>query len=202
MAITNDTSDQINQYYLRVEALTKVSSSTNPPENPKRPTHLPFSLTSYTQLAIYIFFGMIVIGALGLLITRTKQLNKMITVLILSLITSTIPLGLNLTREKIDLQSKASQESTPTQVYVFPPQVNSISIQWRTDKPQVGVVRISQSPDVTTNPRLISEQSATTIHSIAIDQLRPNTTYYLEILSGAEWYNDDGQPLEVKTPVR
>jgi hypothetical protein len=192
-------SSPISQYYLKIQALTPASSSqsTTTAASPINPP----KQTDYLSLSMYIFFGMLLVGIFGLLLTKTKNINKMIAVLIISLVTSAIPLAMNLSQQPADISSQAGPELIPKNVIIDQVNKTGFNIYWYTDKIQVGVVKLSLSPDMKTSPQIISEPNtqAASQHQLTIDQLQPDTTYYLQVLSGSDWYDYQGQAIKITT---
>jgi hypothetical protein len=125
-------------------------------------------------------------------------------VLAVSFVTSAIPLALNLTQQRTAIESKANVEYTPTEVVITGVTATGFDITWHTDKPQTGAVRIALDKAMTENSRVITatDLQITTDHFISINQLEPGTNYYLEVLSGADWYNLNGEPLLIATTAR
>lgn len=189
----------VNQYYLQIQALSADQHTET-----SQPQPLPDSPPSnYTLTAIYIFIGMVIIGTLGLLFTKTRQLNKLIAVLVVSLITSAIPLGLNLTKQTATITSQAGPELTPKQIIVKNVSTSGFSIDWSTDKQQTGIIRLSTSEDMTQNPKIVSStlKESTSNHQVSVTGLKPGTNYFIEVLSGSEWYNHQGKPIPITTSL-
>jgi hypothetical protein len=189
-------------HYLQVQALT--------PENPDisnavingNSSILDTLASGGLPLSLAIFFILLTIGIITLLITRVADINKILTVSFLALITSAIPYGTKLANEPTRLQSKAGPTEIPKNVIVKDVTPYAFLVTWETDDSNSGVIRLRTEPDTHAEQKVFPESNdgKTSQHSLHITSLSPNTMYYFEILSGADWYNQNGQPLQVKTP--
>lgn len=202
MDLKNTSDNPVNQYYMQIQALSQANAQETTQETAQvvgNQTAPP--TTNYTLTAFYIFIGMLTVGVIGLLLTRTRDLNKLIAILVISLITSAIPLGLNLTKQKTTLTSQAGPELIPKELIVSEVTTSGFDISYSTDKAQLSIIRISTSADMKENSRILShpQENKLSNHLIEVENLDPNTTYYTEVLSGSEWYNHNDKPLEITT---
>jgi hypothetical protein len=137
-------------HYLQVQALT--------PENPAaiaETTEISQNFIAQTlaggglPLSIAIFFILLTIGIMALLITRVHDINKILTVMFLALVTSTIPYGTQLVTEQATIQTKASLTEIPKQVVVSDVTATGFTVTWRTDDPNLGAIRYRTGPEKT-----------------------------------------------------
>lgn len=195
----SSTTNTVTNHYLQVQALTPHSGvSSTPPPVGKTEEKLTFDL-SLTQALI--FFALLFIGALGLLFARAKRGSAIFALITLAFITSALPVSMFIINRQTRLSSQAVPVSTPKNVIVDQVTNRGMRILWETDTPEVGVIRLRQTPESSPLNRIISEPEGVDIYShvLAIADLAPNTLYYFEILSGGVWYDNQGQPLTVKT---
>jgi hypothetical protein len=195
--IDNPVADSINRHYLQVQALTPVS----PVDTATKPFSAPANLLSFTKPAFIIFIVIMLLGIVGLLITHTRNLNKIILVMSVAFLTSLVPVSLSLMNQQASISSQAGALSIPKNVIVDQVTYSSFNVSWQTDNPTAGAVRLREKSQTSEFNQVISEDKKTNIytHILNLKGLKPHTIYVFEILSEGEWYNQQGQPLTVTT---
>jgi hypothetical protein len=195
-----DGTQNLTNHYLQVQALTPQSGapvvSTSAAENF---SFLPFGLSTTELSVIGAFFA---IGIAILVITQVSNLKKALTILSLILMTSAVPISVVIMNQQTRIESNAGPDYVPKNVIITQVNSSGFSVMWDTDRPGTGVVRIRSKPETTDFNRIFSEPEGGDIykHIIKIQDLEPNQTYYLEILSGGIWYDNQHQPLKIVTP--
>lgn len=161
------------------------------------------NLWSPLSISIIIFLVLVALGLITLSVTKIRDVNKVLTVLFMALITSAIPFGTRLAQEQTSLQSKASPINTPKNIVVSAVTATSFTLTWETDAAAIGTIRLRQTHDPSPLQKILTETNHATnyTHALTVSDLNPNTDYYFEILSGSEWYNLNGEPIKVHTKV-
>lgn len=193
------TGTTLADHYLQVQALTPHSGISAAIPLKKAPSpDLPLNIT-LTQAAI--FFVLLLIGALGLYFARARRGSAIMALITLAFIASALPVSMYIINRQTHLSSQAVPASTPKNVIVDQTTQTSFRLRWVTDAPEVGVVRVRQTPENGPLNRIISEPEGVDIytHVLELNNLTPATTYYFEVLSAGVWYDNQGQPLMVKT---
>lgn len=185
----------VTDYYLTIQALTPVQESGNSPSVVSSP-----NAWQIPTLSVLVFLGVLIIGAFGLLLTKSHQLNKMMVLITLAFVLSAVPLGLRSLNQNTHYQSQAGVPLPPTQVVITQPSTNAFTVSWHTDKPDLGALRVSPDPQFS-QAWVVNEPGTIpgTEHLVTLNHLQPKTTYYLHILSGSSWYDNHGQPIVVTT---
>jgi hypothetical protein len=188
----------LTDYYLRIQSLTPVDTTQAAPVSPPPDNLLPFQIP---VLSVVIFLTVLVLGSFGLLLTKSREINKMFLLLAFAFITSMVPLGLNSLNQQTQLQSQASPVHTPKNVTVTAVTRSSFIISWETDSAQPTILRYHTKPDFDALTQVIQQdqQTPTTSHTVILNRLQARTNYYLQILSGSDWYQDRSGPIQVKT---
>lgn len=202
MTADQNANTNFTKHYLNVKSLTPASQPTTTSTASATTSNQASLSLSLTSTPVIIFFSLLIIGTIGLLITRARDLNKLLMVLAISLIASAIPLTTQILSQETRLTSHAGPEYTPKNVIVYNLTATSFMISWQTDKSDTGIIRVRTTPEVSPHTRIISDSpdQSEYMHHLTVDELEPNNSYYLEILSGGQWYNLNGQPLYIKTP--
>jgi hypothetical protein len=113
--------------------------------------------------------------------------------------------GLFLVGKEQFLSIKAGPTAVPKNVKIANISSSGLTITWTTDTPVTGLIRYSENPAKLSLPagdtrdqRSGSSGSFTT-HYVDLVGLTPGKTYYFEIVSGSEAYNDNNKPYQVTT---
>ncbi len=192
----------LSQHYLQIQALTPVSGAE--PVTIENSDLQSSTLQQYTSSIVIVFIGMLVVGSIGLLITKTRYINKLVLVLFIAFVTSIIPITMHSLSQQQSVQTQADNDHIPTNVKVTQVTATSFSVLWDTSDYTVGTIRIWDALGNMKYNQIFSEPEGGQIykHVIVIKDLVPNTSYNFEILSGGEWYNNRGKPLQITTLSR
>jgi hypothetical protein len=189
--------NSLADYYLKIQALTPVGEVDST-------TSVSASSNSFQipTLSIVIFLAVLVLGAFALLLTKSHQINKMLVLLVMAFVLSSVPLTLNSLSIPTGLESQASPQSVPKNVTVSSVSPSGFILTWETDQPESGAIRLSLDSKFESGSQTLveAEGKLTTSHQLTITSLKPRTLYYFQLLSGSMWYEDQDKPLEVKTP--
>lgn len=198
-----DAANLLRAHYLKVQALSPVVNSSTPPAGSSSPADPFFNFFTQnpTSAALLIFCAFMVIGIIGLLITKVRNVNTILTLMFIAFMTSTIPYGTRIIQQQTHLESQAGPELTPKNLIIDNVTRTGFTIMWDTDNPNLGALRLKSSLDPTEIPKIASEPDGPPLnkHVITVNNLKSNTLYYVDILSGSTWYNNNGRSLEVKT---
>jgi hypothetical protein len=148
-------------------------------------------------LGIFVFLltSALVIQAINKVLNYKRT---MISLLVCLMIVS-VPLLLRNTLIST-FQLEASPLEDPGKIEIRQVSKNSIQITWNTSEPRIGALRYSQSPFNQDKSHVVIADNGkiTREHLVLVEQLEPNTDYEAEILSGKNWYDDHGKPLQFK----
>lgn len=132
-------------------------------------------------------------------------LNKRIpTILALVLLLGGLVGGIILVSKPQSLLTKAGPTATPQNVRITNKTDHSLTVSWISDTPVVGAVEYSNNPtklEMTARDKrdVTGSAGSYTTHLVEINNLGPNTIYYLRIVSGSDTYLDGETPYQVKT---
>ncbi len=188
--------ENISNYYVQVAALT--------PQSEVAPIPAKVSPAQGGMIFAAMQSGLIFVGFafLALLVTAFRSHKKVATVatiLMIGLITSTIPLGMQMVKEQQNVESQAAATYQPKDMTVAQVTATSFTITWKTDLPEIGVVRLRSTKDLIPPMTMLQDPGELMNHSLVAANLQPNTHYYFDILSGGVWYDNNGEPIMVKT---
>jgi len=191
----------IAHHYLQVQALTPVESTNGSAPSIKEPISSGIFSLRYTTISIIIFMVLLSGGVISLIITRVRDLNKILMIMTIAALTSAIPLATSLVSNQTRLQSKAGPGDAPKNLVIYNVTSTDFVIKWETDKEEASVIRLRTTPQIGPTTKIISEKAGyeTYTHIITVTDLIPNTIYYLEVLSGGNWYNHNSQPIQITT---
>lgn len=103
------------------------------------------------------------------------------------------------------LGTQAGPTSLPRNVKIVNRGSNSLTVTWISDVPVTGFVKYSDNPARLTLPagdardQISGNTNQYTTHFVDINGLTADKTYYFEIGSGSQMYNDGGKPYQVRT---
>lgn len=195
-----DTTTNLSQYYLKVQALTPQSGA--PLISSTSNNSLMQDWFSLSLAQILIFSGILLLALIAIFTLRLNKIKNIGSFLFLLFMASTIPIGVLLTRQSTQIESSASPTYIPKNVIITNVTATSFTLLWETDKSGYGVIRLRSQPEQSPLAKIYQETETedTYQHSLTISDLVPQTTYYFEILSGDTWFDNAGQPLKVSTP--
>jgi hypothetical protein len=190
--------DNIADYYLQVAALTP---QTEVAPVPVKTTPGQGGMIFAAMQSGLIFVGFAFLALLVTAFRSQKRLATVATIMMIGIITSTIPLGMQLVKEQQSVESQAAVTYQPKDMSVTQVTATSFTVSWKTDLPEIGVVRLRTTKDLLPPMTMLQDPGELMQHSLVAANLKPNTEYYFDILSGGVWYDHDGEPLMVKTAV-
>lgn len=188
----------IGNYYLQIQALTPVQETRAEVavEPLEKSPKLPFGVGALIVFVIVFLLGLITISA-----AHARTLRQVMMVFITALTIAAVPLGLDLVSRPTQVPIRAGPELVPTVIRVQDVNQTGFTIRWNTEAAGMGAVRVGTDPAGKifrwTYPEEGNEKLSA--HLITIKNLKPNQTYYIEILSHTTWYNDNGKPIVIKT---
>lgn len=188
--------NNISNYYVQVAALT--------PQSAVAPVPAKIAPAQSGMVFAAMQSGLVFVGFafLALLVTAFrshKRLATVATIMMIGIITSTIPLGLQLVKEQQNVESQAAATYQPKDMTVSQVTATSFVISWKTDLPEIGVVRLRPTKDLVPPMTMLQDPGELMNHSLVAANLQPNTQYYFDILSGGVWYDNNNEPIMVKT---
>jgi len=188
--------ETMQDYYLKIQALTPAGD-----QNVSQAGQAAGSALQIPALSIVIFLTVLVIGAFTLLVTKSHQINKMLVLLAMAFIVSAVPIAMRSLAEPVSYRPLAGPQAVPKNVVINKVSSTGFNISWETDRPESGTIRLGPTSSLLTDARVFSEAEGqtSTSHLIEITGLKPFTSYYLVILSGSQWFNNQGQPIKVQT---
>jgi hypothetical protein len=113
--------------------------------------------------------------------------------------------GILLVGKPQDILTKAGPTSVPKNVKISNKTGESITVSWITDIPVTGLLKYSDNPSNLGLPGadIRDQVSGTaglfTTHYVVLTNLKPNKTYYFEVVGGPASYNDNGKPYQTRT---
>jgi hypothetical protein len=192
----SDAINNVNDYYLKVQALSTVPDSQFVTDSAV--TTIPLNFTSLVVLSIG-FVCLLIIGIGFLFSLRTKDFHAFSNGLKLAFLLAVIPIGYALLSGETRLGTKASPFDIPSEVMVTNVTNTSFTLSWSTSTANRGMVRYSLDPAMSDAVISIANKQPETLHQVTITKLKPNTPYFVEVFSSSRWYNDSGLPLRIKT---
>lgn len=198
-----NSADQLSQNYSVIQSLTLKDKSVGELAAPVISDNPALSFL-YSPLLFYgsvALFFLLFLGAIGIqLLTRVLDWKKTATTFVVALMLAILPMSVRVALNVTSLQTRASPDEVPHNVRTTQLTTRSEIITWETDAFKVGAVRFAP-------PSLLSESSTTVIadggkrtqkHTARIENLEQGGAYEFEILSGSQWYTNDGQSLRFK----
>jgi hypothetical protein len=149
----------------------------------------------------FLFFFLLVI--LPRLVDNTLGIGPGLAIFVLGVMISSLPLVINALGLQVPLDIKAGPSKTPRQLHITQLQSTSFTLSWQTEEAVLSALRFGSSKDLLDQAAFNQDPlKKTTQHLVAATDLRPGTTYYIEVISGGQRYNYQGQPIEILTLSR
>lgn len=127
------------------------------------------------------------------------------TVLGLLILIGGLVAGIVLVGQKQGFGIKAGPTATPKDVKISNRGSTGFTVSWDSDVPVTGYLKYSDNPTNLTLPagdqrdQIAGSTNQYTTHYVDVTGLLPNKTYYFEIGSGSQTYNDNGKPYQIRT---
>ncbi len=125
-----------------------------------------------------------------------KAKKSIPTLLALFLILTAVTASLFLLRKGGTGFLGAAPQTIPQQIKVTNIDANSFTVSWITDQETVGLVKYGTSLSLTQTQ---TQTQTNLLHYLKIENLQPETKYYLKIGSSEKLYDQQGRPYEVAT---
>lgn len=113
--------------------------------------------------------------------------------------------GIVLVGQKQGLGIKAGPTATPKDVKISNRGSSGFTVSWNSDVPVTGFLKYSDNPTNLTLPagdqrdQIAGSTNQYTTHYVDVTGLSADKTYYFEIGSGSQMYNDSGKPYQIRT---
>lgn len=126
------------------------------------------------------------------------------TILGLLILVAGLVAGILLVGQRQGLFTRAGPTSTPKNVKISNLSSTGFAISWTTDVPVTGFIKYSDNPTNLTLPagdsrdQVAGSVSPYTTHYVEVSGLTADKTYYFEIGTGSQTYNDSGKPYQVR----
>lgn len=193
----------VASYYATVSELTNAekmnqTSQATQSEEPARETSLlpltPFVITAVLFLAVLVLWS----------IRKAKSTKLMVATLVLVLFAASIPSVLKYVQTGSRQQTNATLSPIPRNIVIAQASASSVSVSWTTEKVSIGAVRFAATPLslYTTTIVVADGGKLVSTHNAILNKLQNGKTYGVEILSGTEWFNTNGDPVHFTFYVR
>lgn len=109
--------------------------------------------------------------------------------------------GLYLVSRQTNLFSRADISTAPQEVKISNISDNSFTVSWLTGKPTTGFIKYGSPAleETAQDDRDLGSQEFRVTHHVTIKNLEPGKTYYYQIFSGQEVFDDQGKPFTQTT---
>lgn len=138
---------------------------------------------------------------------KIGKFRKIPTLIGLVIIFVGLSISIFLIEKSQRLLLKARTDNAPNRVRISNINQNSITVSWFTAEPAAGQVKYGFDPQIL-NMEAVDERDLNSnskgkyySHYFNLSNLDPATTYYLEIYSNSDGYDNNGQPYQVTTAV-
>jgi hypothetical protein len=122
------------------------------------------------------------------------------TILGLAFLVTGIAVGVLLIQNRQIFRLRASPEITPKNVRISNITDSSFTVSWASDKETQGFIRWGKDTSLD-KTKIIPSSSPSFTHSVSIDELSASTTYYFNINSDGEGFDNNGLAWKVKTGI-
>ena len=147
--------------------------------------------------AVVFFFFLTILPRLA---SNTLRFGGIATLLIAVGLSLLLPFTLYALRSPTKTLIKAAPGTIPKNVSVTEVTTSSFTVEWETPAEAIGMVKYGTTADDLTFFALDEKGNISTqTHRVKVQNLKPKTGYFFEIVSGQLRFNDNGQPLEVET---
>lgn len=189
-------------YYAQVSALTSkevVAATELPPGVADTPLSYLFSpLLLYAS--VILFFALFGVALIIQIVARMLNFKRTITTLVVAFVVASIPLTLKTALEVTSFSTRAGPDEVPRSIQITQNTPQSVTITWETQAEKIGSVRLGVAPLSEKTGRVVIADFGKKVakHTAKFEELDSGVEYEFEILSGKEWYNDNGKPLKFK----
>lgn len=134
-----------------------------------------------------------------------KKIKRVPTLIGLVIILLGMAASIFLVERSQNVFLRADPSKTPSQIKFSNITSNSLTVSWFTSQPATGAISFG-TDTLTLDLEALDERdvelgqkNAYFSHYITLTDLEPTTTYFLNIISGSEKYDDNGKPYQVTT---
>ena len=185
-------------HFVTIEQLTirnaQASGMVQIPPTPK-PSYVATLLSPYMLYLPILLFLLLFCTAFIIQVTNKVRTSKHILIsIVIALFAASIPSALTYLAEGSSQRAKAGPREVPRNVRIDYKSPQAATVLWYTDTPVYGGVRYSLIPFSETKSYFITSDSGkkTLSHSVDLKNLILGKTYELEVLSGGNWYTNNG----------
>ena len=188
-------------YYLNVFALSQKQDVPQSEETVQTGPALSPSLSPLVVYAPFFLFFALFITAFGIqIITKSWNFRRMATAFVIALFAASIPFVLTSVQNGVGSQTNAGTDNIPRNIRVINGTNGSVLVSWETGGKRIGAVRYGPAPlDEEIGTVMVGDLGAlVSRHTVKLLRLKPGFTYEFDILSGTNWYDDNGKPLRFR----
>ncbi len=125
--------------------------------------------------------------------------NKIPTFLGIILLIIGLAAGIFLVQNEQIFKSGASPQASPKDIRVTNTTNSSFTVSWATDKETSGFILWGESENALSKTELNEIGETSNTHSVTVQGLTPNKTYYYELSSDGVSFDNDGIPWQITT---
>lgn len=180
-----------NAYLVTIEELTPKANAT---EEVTYESPLPFQVPA--QVIIFgplLFFFVIFVSAfLVQIVGRAKDARKLVTAMVIALLFATTPFAVHRLYQGTDQEIRATPDERPRNVRIYVNAEKKYVVDWHTDTPQYGGIRVKKQKDAASKGDFVVADSGEkrTDHSVIFPNNGDTGIVEVEVLSGTMWYSD------------
>lgn len=180
--------------YIALEPTDAIAATQNSGIAPQNLTFL------MTVVPVSIFAVIIGLTIHKIVMGKERRLQDAIMGFKVALLVGSIPIGLSLLATQTGLVTKADANPQPRNLQITTQPSNQIVISWRTPSKTIGGFRLSTNSDMTTILQTQTSDQPSLTHQFTLENLDPDNTYYLEVLSNNQWYHHQDTPILLNPP--
>lgn len=128
-----------------------------------------------------------------------KMKRKLPTIIGVILLTLGVAAGILLIENKQVFSPRAEQETSPKNVRISNITDNNFTVSWTTNKKTRGFVVWNENNENLDKSALEKNNFPKYNHSVSVESLAPETTYFFKINSNGKQYDNNGLPWQVTT---
>lgn len=154
----------------------------------------PLIILGSIVLFFVVFLGILFIQVMH----KSFDYKKAVASLVVAFVIASIPISLKTALEVTSLQTRAGPDDIPRNISITQVSATSAVVQWETKVEKLGTIKYGLRPLVSNQSEIViaNDGRSTTLHRALLKNLEPGQEYELEILSGKNWYDDNGQPIQ------
>ncbi len=157
---------------------------------------------------LLVLGGFLLLLSIGILVIGPKVFGRAFGILSIVGIFAIIGVGISLP-QIVEFFGQPTRTGTLAKSEVIPQQVDFIrlfptefTVTWNTQAPVIGAIRYGlTSTDLNLAAAELDPSQTKAVHLVRVTDLSPGTTYYVEIISGGERFDNEGHPYTVTLPT-